>query len=117
MKSIIENAVKMAFSVISSLTLPTTYVVVKKNGFEVDESETHSLDVIIAEDETDDPSYGNSGLTKRHDLEIMFETQKLPVEAKHGDKVILDGKTFEIEDPIEFDPIKVTTTLSMRRVS
>lgn len=117
MRDIIEKAVSMAFNVLTTLTYSATYVVISKQGFTVDDSETYPLQVIIVDDETDDPSYESSNLAKLHDLKIIFETSKLPVKSKHGDKIILEEDTFEIKDPIQYDPIKATTTLALNKIS
>lgn len=117
MKSIIENAVSSAFSAIASLTVLARYIVVAKSGFVVNETETYLFHVMPIEDETNESTYERSNRVNVHDLKIIYETKTLAVEAKHGDKIELVDKTYEIVEPVGFDPIKATTTLQLKRIS
>ena len=117
MRRIIEMAVSTAFNAISSLMYTAKYIVVKKSGFDIDESETYVFRTVIEDDETSVGSSSGRDITNSHDLTLLFETKNLAVKAKHGDRVEIESEIYEIKQPVIFDPIKVTTTLYMKRIS
>jgi hypothetical protein len=118
MRSLIEKAVESAFKTIDSLMYDAEYIEIERGAFSEQIENVYPLRVVIDTDTTKDPSYGvDNDRVISNNMRLLFLTKDLPVKAKHGDKIKVDGDTFEIKEPVLFDPIKVHTSIMVKRVS